>query len=265
MHSVSGLFETEGQLPIFRGSCSNLELMRFLLIIWIAVMVYWQYFIIKFLFQEANFSPHQRRQLLEFALVLFLLTIWISDCICLAHIIEISMHSLSGSFETKGHLPIYWGSCSNLELIRFLLIIWIAVIVYWQYFIIMLYFRKQISLPSMKAVVRTSVCAVSLDYLDFRFYDWVTSSKSGWIHCQFYLETEVQLPTFRGSCLNLELMQIILIIWIAVMVYWQYFIIKKWISESKFLFPNMKPAIRTWDLCCVTWPFGFQIVYVWLI
>ena len=43
-------------------------------------------FIIKFLFQEANFSPHQPMQLLELSLVLFPLTIWISDCLCLAHI-----------------------------------------------------------------------------------------------------------------------------------------------------------------------------------
>ena len=40
-------------------------------------MVCWQYVIIIFLFQEANVSPHQLRQLIELALVLFLLTIWI--------------------------------------------------------------------------------------------------------------------------------------------------------------------------------------------
>ena len=47
------------------------------------------------LFQEAYFSPHQWRQLLELALVLILLTIWISDCLSLAHIVEIRMNSLS--------------------------------------------------------------------------------------------------------------------------------------------------------------------------
>ena len=58
MNSLSVLFETEVHLPILRGSCSNLELMRILLIIWIAVMVYWQYFIRKNFFQKAIFSPH---------------------------------------------------------------------------------------------------------------------------------------------------------------------------------------------------------------
>ena len=32
------------------------------------------------------------------------------------------------------------------------------------------YFRKQISLPSLKAVVSTCICAISLDHLDFRLY-----------------------------------------------------------------------------------------------
>ena len=94
-------FETEVHLPIFRGSCSNLELMRILWIIWTAVMVYWQYFILKILFQEANFSPHQWRQLLDPALVLFLLTIWISDCLCLVHIASWKLDELTVSFISK--------------------------------------------------------------------------------------------------------------------------------------------------------------------
>ena len=97
-------FETEVHLPIFWGSCSNLELMQILLIIWIAVMVYWQYFIIKFLFQGANFSPHQRKQLLELELVLFLLTIFISDCVCLAHIVTRNQDELTVSFISRWKL-----------------------------------------------------------------------------------------------------------------------------------------------------------------
>ena len=69
--------------------------MRTLLIIWIAV---WQSFAIRCLFKEANFSPHQWRQLLELASVLFLLPISISECIFLAHIVEVRMNSLSVSF-----------------------------------------------------------------------------------------------------------------------------------------------------------------------
>ena len=93
-----------------------------------------------FLFQESKISPHQWRQLLEFALVLFLSTVWIW---------KLSMfgsHSWTNSglfycqfyFKKEVHLPIVWGSCSNSELIQILLIIWIAV---WRYFIITFYFK----------------------------------------------------------------------------------------------------------------------------
>ena len=83
--------------------------MRIIWIIWIAVIVYWQYFIINFLFQEAKFSPYHWRQLLELALVLFLMTIWISDCICLARIVNIRINSLSVSF---------WDGSSSLYFLR---------------------------------------------------------------------------------------------------------------------------------------------------
>ena len=90
--------------------------------------------------------------------------------------------------------------------------------------------------PSMKAVVRTCACAISLDHLDFRLFMYGSHSysKSGWIHCQFYFETEVHLPIFRGTCSNLELMRILLIIWIAVMVCWLYFLIKFLFQEANF-------------------------------
>ena len=72
-----------------------------LLFMWIAVMVYWQYFIISFLFQRADFSSQQWRQLLEFALVLFLLTIWISDYLCLAHIATRNQDECTVSFISR--------------------------------------------------------------------------------------------------------------------------------------------------------------------
>ena len=118
--TVSFCFVTKIYLPVNTGTCSNFELMRILLMIWIAVLVhlvelrmnslsvlfwdgslssyilrklfkFWQYFLIKFPIQEANFSPHQRRQLLDLVLVLFLFDIWISDCLCLAHILKIRL------------------------------------------------------------------------------------------------------------------------------------------------------------------------------
>ena len=90
--------------------------------------------------------------------------------------------------------------------------------------------------PSLNAVVRTCACAISLDRLDFRLFMFGSHnySYSGWIHCVFYFESEVHLPIFRGSCLNLELMQILLIIWIAGMVYLQFFIIQFLFQEANF-------------------------------
>ena len=58
MNSLSFYFEMEVHVPNFRVRRSNFELVGILLIIWIAVIVRWQYFKIIFLFQEANFSSN---------------------------------------------------------------------------------------------------------------------------------------------------------------------------------------------------------------
>ena len=83
--------------------------------------------------------------------------------------------------------------------------------------------RKFLS-PSMKAVVRTCVCAISIDHSDFILFMFGSHSywKSEWIHCQFYLETEVYIPILKESCSKFKLMQNFLMIWIAAMVHWQY-------------------------------------------
>ena len=165
--------------------------MRILLIIWIAVMVYWQFFTMNFLFQEAKFSP-----------------------------LEV-------------HLPIFWGSCSNLELMQILLIIWIAVMVHCSIYNKFCISGKKLFSPSMKAIVRTCACAISLDHLDFSLFMFGSHSysKSGWIHFQIYFETEVHLLFFHS---NSELMWILFIIWIAVMVYWQYFMRKILFQKVNF-------------------------------
>ena len=139
-----------------------------LLIIWIALMVDWQYFIIKYLFQEANFFPLQWSQLLKLGLVLFLLAIWISDCLCLAHIVKISMHLLSVSFQD--------GSSSSYFLMK--------LFQFWAYVnsldhlncslaVLKIFFfisgRTFLS-PSIKAVVGTCSRANSLYHLDFRLF-----------------------------------------------------------------------------------------------
>ena len=97
------------------------------------------------LLQEAIFSPHQLRQLLELALVLFLLTILILECVFLAHIAKSGWVHCLFHFEMEVRLPIFQWSCYNFEIMRILS-------------------------PSMKAVVRTCTCAISLDHLDFRLY-----------------------------------------------------------------------------------------------
>ena len=91
------------------------------------------FFLIKLSFQEGNLSRHQWRQLLELALLLFLLTTWISDCLCLGRIAEIRMNSLSVFFQDGSSFSIFEGSCLNFELLWILLIIWIAVMVHRQY------------------------------------------------------------------------------------------------------------------------------------
>ena len=90
---------------------------------------------------------------------------------------------------------------------------------------------------SMKAVVRTCACTISLGHFDFRMYLFGSHSRNQDQFTVSLFKTEVHLPIFRGSCSNLELMQILLIIWIAV---WQFFA-----SGSKFLSSSMKAVVGT--------------------
>ena len=60
----------------------------------------------------SKFLSHQSRQLLELALVLFLLTILISDCLCLAQIATRNQDEFTVSIIS----PIFRGSCLNSEL-----------------------------------------------------------------------------------------------------------------------------------------------------
>ena len=90
----------------------------------------------------------------------FLLTIWISDCLCLTHIVEIWKHSLSVSFF--GEAVQIWSLCVFSG--SFGLQSWSNA----HYFTINVYFRKKSYLPSMKLVVRTWACAISLCHLHFR-------------------------------------------------------------------------------------------------
>ena len=95
-----------------------------------------------FFISGSKFLSHQWRQWLELALVLILLTIWISYCFSLAHKVEIWMNLLSVSFRDESASSYFWGSCSRFELVQILLIICIAVVFvlvftmgHWQCFV----------------------------------------------------------------------------------------------------------------------------------
>ena len=75
------------------------------------------------------------------------------------------MNCLSGLFRDIRSSSYFSRKLFEFELVRILLIIWFAVMVHWQYFIIKFYFRNQISRPSMKADVGTCACANSLDHM----------------------------------------------------------------------------------------------------
>jgi len=154
--------------------------------------------------------------------------------LCLTHIVEIMMNSLSVLFWDRSS-PSYFSrklfkfgasanSLDHLDCSHGILAVF-----YNKFFIS----ESKFLSPPLLAVVRTCACAISLDHLDFRLFMFGSHSysKSGWMHCQFYFETEVHLPIFWGSCSNLDLMRILLIIWIAV---WQYFIIKFFFQEANF-------------------------------
>ena len=117
-----------------------------------------------FLISEGKFLSHQWRQLLELELVLFFLTIWISDCFCLAHIVEIRIHSLSVLIQDRisssyfsRKLFKFWAYTNSLDHLDCSLAV----------FYKKNYCRKQIPLP---IVVGTCSCAIYLEHLNFRLF-----------------------------------------------------------------------------------------------
>ena len=76
--------------------------------------------------------------------------------------------------------------------------------------------------PSVKAVVGTCTCANFLDHLDFRLV-MIGSHSGNQDEFTLILFRDRSLSSyFLESCSNFELTQILLIIWIAVMLHWQY-------------------------------------------
>ena len=67
------------------------------------------------------------------------------------------------------------------------------------------YFRKQISLPMMKAVVGTCTCANSLDHLDYGLFIFGSHSRNqDEFTISFISRLKFIVSIFRGKCSNLR-------------------------------------------------------------
>ena len=108
--------------------------------------------------------------------MLFLLTIYISDCPCLDHIFEIRMNSLlvlfpdgssSSYFSRKLFgFKAYVNSLDNLDC---------SLAVFYSKIPVS---GSKFLYPSMKGVVGTCSCAISLDHLDFRLFMFGSHSRN---------------------------------------------------------------------------------------
>ena len=167
-----------------------------------------------------KFLSYQWRQLLELALVLFLLAISISDYICLAHIVEIRMNSLSVSFQDgtscsyfSRKLFEFWAYANSLDHLDCSLAVFYNIFLFQESNFSTNQWRQCLNLclyyfswPFRFKIVYTCVwliVEIKMNSLSVAFRDGSSSS------------------FFWGSCSNFELLQIFWIIWIAV---WQYFL-----------------------------------------
>ena len=111
--------------------------------------------------------------------MLFLLTIWISDCLCFAHISTRNQDEFTVSFISRWKFIFLFFEevVLNLEFIN------ANSLDHLDSSLAVFYTEKFISgskflSPSMKAVVRTCACAISLDHLDFRLFMFGSHSYS---------------------------------------------------------------------------------------
>ena len=179
--------------------------MQILLIIWIAV---WQYFIIFFYFRNQISLPINEGN------------VWTCACtISLGHFdLRLYIHVFGSHSRNKDEFTV---SCFSRRKFIFLFLrklfeFWAfanfldhldcSLAVFFKKYTVY-YLRKQISLPSMKVVVRSCACAISLGHLDFRVFMFGSHS---WNQDEFtvsFISRQVHLPIFRGSCLKFELIK----------------------------------------------------------
>ena len=119
--------------------------------------------------------------MLELAFVLFLLTIRISDCLCLAHITSRNQDEFTVSFILRRKFIFLFFE----EAVR----IWSFCEFCWyrldcSYGVLAVFYNNifisgsKLLSPLMKAVIRTCACAISLDHLDFRLFMFGSHSYS---------------------------------------------------------------------------------------
>ena len=175
MNSLSVLFWDRFNLPIFWGNCSNLQLMR------------------------------------------IVLTIWISDCLCLAHIASQNQDEFTVSFISRQKFIFLffeeavwiWRLCKFS--FSFGLQLWCAGSIYKKVFISGSKFLS----PSMKALVGTSPCATSLGHLDFRLFsfglysrnqdEFTVSIISRWKFISLFFEEAVRILSLCDSSWSFKL------------------------------------------------------------
>ena len=168
----------------------------------------------------------------------------------MTHIVEIWKHSLSVSFF--GEAVQIWSLCVFSG--SFGLQSWSNA----HYFTINVYFRKKSYLPSMKLVVRTWACAISLCHLHFRLlmfgshsqnqhaftvsfisrrkfiflffnkavrilsvceFSWSFGLQSGSIYINLLCQEEILSPIIKDSCWNLLLCYFSLTFWFQIAMF----------------------------------------------
>ena len=142
--------------------------------------------------------------------------------------------------EMDVHPPIFRGSCSNFELMQFFLDhldCSLAVI----YNKIIISGSKFLS-PSMKAVVRTCTCAISLDHLDFRMFMFGSHSRNqDEFTVGFFSKPKFIFLFCKEAVRIVRLWNSLDYLDCSLVVFYIIF----FISGSKSLSPSMKAVVRT--------------------
>ena len=192
--------------------------------------------------------------------VLISLTIWISDCLSLAHIVEIRMNLLSVLFGDRS---------STSYFVRKLFEFWAHANSFYYLdcsHAALAIFREgsKFLSPSMKAIVGTCPCANFLDHLDFIL---IIFGSHCWIQDEFTVSViswQKFIFLFFKKCVQI----------LSSCDFWGFANSLDHLNCSDgtpavfYLMKQISPINEgsCWNLtlCKFAWPFVFQIVYLWL-